>query len=93
MGEIVDQLHFRQPQVSKHLRVLSEAGIVVSEPVAQKRIYKLQAKPFQELDAWLNDYRKMWEERLDRLEAYLEDVQQGGITHGKRRKHGRKSGR
>lgn len=76
VGEIAARLGLRQPQVSKHLRVLSEAGFVEVHPAAQQRIYQLRPEPFHELDAWLASYRHVWDARLDRLEAYLRDVQQ-----------------
>lgn len=76
VGEIAEQLGLRQPQVSKHLRVLSDAGVVEVHPVAQQRIYHLRPQPFHELDAWLASYRHLWDARFDRLETYLRDVQQ-----------------
>lgn len=85
VGAIVDKLHLRQPAVSKHLHVLSEAGLVEAHADAQKRIYSLQTKPLQELDAWLEGYRTMWEARLDRLDDYLSKLQEGEIRHGKRK--------
>jgi DNA-binding transcriptional ArsR family regulator len=75
VGEIADRLQIRQPQVSKHLRVLSEAGFVEVHPVAQQRIYQLRAQPFHELDLWLESYRQVWNARFDRLGTYLQDVQ------------------
>jgi len=75
VGEIAEQLGIRQPQVSKHLRVLSNAGVVEAHPVAQQRIYQLRAQPFHELDAWLESYRHIWDARFDRLEAYLRAAQ------------------
>ncbi|MGH2523849.1 MAG: ArsR/SmtB family transcription factor, partial [Anaerolineales bacterium] len=57
VGEIAARLQLRQPQVSKHLRVLSEAGLVEVHPAAQQRIYRLRTEPFQALDAWLESYR------------------------------------
>ena len=75
VGEIADRLRIRQPQVSKHLRVLSEAGFVEVHPLAQQRIYQLRPQPFHELDAWLGSYRHVWDARFDRLDAYLRDVQ------------------
>jgi DNA-binding transcriptional ArsR family regulator len=78
VGEIVEQLGLHQPQVSKHLRVLTEAGLVEVEQVAQRRIYKLRAQPFQELDNWLDSFRRLWEERLDNLEEYLREIQNNG---------------
>ncbi|MFC4617618.1 ArsR/SmtB family transcription factor [Camelliibacillus cellulosilyticus] len=71
VGEIADRLRLRQPQVSKHLRVLNEAEIVQVNAVANRRIYKLQPEPFQELDIWLESFRQIWDKRLDRLDDYL----------------------
>ncbi len=75
VGEIVEQLQLPQPQVSKHLRVLVEAGLVEVQPMAQRRIYRLRAQPFQELDEWLESFRRVWDERFDRLEEYLQQLQ------------------
>ncbi|MGO4180891.1 metalloregulator ArsR/SmtB family transcription factor [Paenibacillus sp. MCAF9] len=75
VGEIAERLGLRQPQASKHLRVLSEAGIVEVQAIANRRIYKLRPDPFKELDAWLESYRRMWEERYDRLDDYLLELQ------------------
>ena len=75
VGEIADKLNLNQPQTSKHLRVLSEAGLVEVKPIANRRIYKLRPEPFQELDKWLDSYRRMWESRMDRLDDYLNLVQ------------------
>lgn len=72
VGEIAEKLALRQPQTSKHLRVLSDAGIVEVRAVANRRIYKLRHEPFEELDNWLLTFQRIWEERLDRLENYLE---------------------
>ncbi|HSX09530.1 MAG TPA: metalloregulator ArsR/SmtB family transcription factor [Candidatus Saccharimonadales bacterium] len=71
VGELADTLHIRQPQVSKHLKVLADAGIVEVRPQANQRIYELSPKKFQEIDNWLNKYRKLWEKRLDVLEDVL----------------------
>ncbi len=75
VGEIAERLRLRQPQVSKHLRVLSDAGFVEVHPVAQQRIYQLRPQPFHELDEWLEPYRHVWDARFDRLDTYLHDVQ------------------
>nr|WP_256488393.1 metalloregulator ArsR/SmtB family transcription factor [Deinococcus sp. HSC-46F16] len=80
VGEIAARLQLRQPQASKHLRVLSEAGFVAVQPVANRRIYTLRAEPFQDLDEWLETYRQLWEGRFDRLGDYLHQLQQGGDT-------------
>ncbi len=76
VGEIVEQLGLRQPQVSKHLRVLVEAGLVEVERDAQRRIYRVRPQPFQELDGWLAPFRQTWEERFDRLDHYLREIQE-----------------
>lgn len=73
VNEIVDRLHLRQPQVSKHLKVLSDAGVVAIYPEKNKRIYALKPGPFKDLDRWLEKYRTMWEDRFDRLDALLQD--------------------
>ncbi len=76
VGEIAKRLVLRQPQVSKHLRVLSKAGLVEVHPVAQQRIYQLQPKPFEELDSWLETFRRIWETRLDNLDEYLQELKE-----------------
>jgi len=76
VGEIAQRLRLRQPQVSKHLRVLTEAGLVEARPVAQQRIYHLQAKPFEELDSWLETFRRFWETRFDTLDNYLQKLKE-----------------
>ncbi|SEG72019.1 helix-turn-helix transcriptional regulator [Paenibacillus sp. UNC499MF] len=75
VGDIAERLLLRQPQASKHLRVLSEAGLVKAQVDANRRIYSLQPEPFQELDEWLERYRVIWEERFDRLDDYLQKLQ------------------
>ena len=83
VGEIAVRLRLRQPQVSKHLRVLSDAGLVEVHPVAQQRIYSLRAEPFNELDAWLERYRRTVDERFDRLDDILrEQKEKGEKDHG-----------
>lgn len=80
VGEIADRLKIRQPQASKHLRVLHDAGFVEVQPIMNRRIYKLRAEPFKELDAWLDSYRHVWDERFDRLEDYLQDLQKRDVN-------------
>ena|SRR5579872_376 len=72
VGELADTLHIRQPQVSKHLKVLADAGIVDVRPQANQRIYELSPKKFQEIDAWLDKYRSLWNQRFDALEKVLQ---------------------
>lgn len=74
VGEIAHRLGLRQPQASKHLRVLREAGLVEVYPDAQRRFYALQPEPLRELDAWLEPYRRYWSDRLDALERHLETM-------------------
>src|SRR6478672_4084483 len=71
VGALVDQLGSSQPLVSKHLRVLREAGLVEARVDGQRRLYRLRPEPLVELDAWLEPYRQMWRTSLDRLEAHL----------------------
>lgn len=73
VNEIVHALNIGQPQVSRHLRILSEAGLVRSRNKAQQRIYSLEAQPFQELDEWFDSFSILWEERLDNFEDYMLD--------------------
>src|ERR1700722_13956707 len=71
VNEVARLLKFNQPQASKHLRALAQAGLVRVRPAAQKRIYALDAKPFLELEDWVNSFQPVWNERLDNLEDYL----------------------
>ena len=75
VGEITERLGLQQPQVSKHLKVLSEADIVEVQPEANRRIYKLRREPFQELEDWVQSFHRLWEERFDRLGDYLLELQ------------------
>ena len=74
VGEVVDALDIRQPQVSKHLNVLSEAGIVESEALARRRIYHLRAERFAEIDRWVDSFERVWDARLDSLGRYLDEL-------------------
>ncbi|MDI4643909.1 ArsR/SmtB family transcription factor [Cohnella hashimotonis] len=78
VGDIAERLAMGQPQASKHLRVLSDAGLVESQPAANKRMYKLRQEPLQEIDEWLSAFRTSWEARLDRLDALLAEMQSKG---------------
>lgn len=71
VGELVERLRLSQPAVSKHLRVLREAGMVVARAERQQRIYRLEPGPLQELDEWLEPYRSHWSGALDRLDGHL----------------------
>jgi DNA-binding transcriptional ArsR family regulator len=72
VGELVDQLGLSQPGVSKHLRVLREAGLVAVRRDAQRRWYELRPEPLEEIDDWLEPYRQLWTDRLDALERHLD---------------------
>ena len=72
VGELVEQLAVSQPAVSKHLRVLREAGLVEVRADAQRRLYRVRTEPLQAIDAWLAPFRRLWESRLDALERHLD---------------------
>jgi DNA-binding transcriptional ArsR family regulator len=72
VNDIVEEAGIHQSGVSRHLRILHEAGFVSMRPDGQRRLYSLRAEPFRELDKWLGQYRRLWEARLDRLGAALE---------------------
>jgi DNA-binding transcriptional ArsR family regulator len=71
VGALVTALTLSQPAVSKHLRVLRDAGLVESRVDAQRRLYRIRPAPLQELDAWLDPYRRMWAASLDDLDRHL----------------------
>jgi DNA-binding transcriptional ArsR family regulator len=71
VGEIERQLHLPQPAVSKHLRVLRDAGFVEATVDAQRRLYRLRPEPLQEVDAWLAPFRRFWSAHVDALERHL----------------------
>ena len=73
VGELVGPLNLSQPGVSKHLRVLREAGLVEVRPDGRQRWYRLRAQPLAEVDEWLEPYREHWSGRLDALERHLEE--------------------
>ncbi|MFS0553199.1 ArsR/SmtB family transcription factor [Brevibacillus sp. 179-C9.3 HS] len=75
VGEIADRLGIRQPQASKHLKVLSDNGIVEVKAEANRRIYKLQPEPFQALDSWVRSFQRVMEDRFDQLDDYLRELQ------------------
>jgi DNA-binding transcriptional ArsR family regulator len=72
VNELVHALNITQPLVSKHLRVLREAGLVSCTTAAQQRIYRIEARPLRDLDAWLARYRQLWIDHLDALEHHLD---------------------
>ncbi len=74
VGELVELLGLSQPGVSRHLRLLREAGLVRVRPEGQRRWYELEPAPLAELDEWLEPYRRLWDSRLDRLERHLNEM-------------------
>src|SRR4051794_39960708 len=72
VGELVDALSISQPGVSKHLKVLRDAGLVSVRVDAQRRVYGVDAGPLMELDVWLAPYRRLWNSHLDALERHLD---------------------
>jgi DNA-binding transcriptional ArsR family regulator len=89
VGEIERQLRMPQPTVSKHLRVLREAGFVESRVDAQRRLYRLKPERFQEVDDWLAQFRRFWSERVDALERHLDRMEHLVPKKGKTRKRRR----
>src|SRR6266571_9410328 len=85
VGEIERRLRMPQPTVSKHLRVLREAGFVESTVDAQRRLYRLKPGPLQEVDAWLAPFRRFWSAHLDALERHLDRMGQDQATPTKRK--------
>ena len=83
VGEIERRLRMPQPTVSKHLRVLREAGFVEASVDAQRRLYRLNPEPLQEVDAWLNSFRRFWSAHVDALERHLDRVDSPSSTKRK----------
>jgi DNA-binding transcriptional ArsR family regulator len=81
VGDIVDRMEIQQSGVSRHLRILAEAGIVQMRPDGQKRLYSLRREAFEQLDAWVGEYRRHWDARLDRLGVALERRKAAAKAH------------
>jgi len=77
VGDLVDALRVSQPAVSKHLRVLREAGLVEARVDAQRRVYRVRSEPLRLMDDWLAPYRAMWASHLDALESHLDEMDSG----------------
>jgi DNA-binding transcriptional ArsR family regulator len=86
VGEIERRLRLTQPTVSKHLRVLREAGFVESTVDAQRRLYRLKPEPLQDVDAWLAPFRRFWSAHVDALERHLDRMDQSTPTKSKKRR-------
>jgi DNA-binding transcriptional ArsR family regulator len=80
VGDIERRLRMSQPTVSKHLRVLREAGVVEATIDAQRRVYRVNPKPLQEVDAWLAPFRQLWSTHLDALERHLDRLHRSAST-------------
>jgi DNA-binding transcriptional ArsR family regulator len=76
VGELVDALSVSQPTMSKHLKVLRNAGFVSCRVAAQQRIYSIESRPFERLDEWLDPYRRLWTRHLDALERHLDNQEE-----------------
>lgn len=85
VNELVELTGARQPQVSKHLKVLKEVGLVTVRVVAQQRLYKLNPHNLKPIHDWVKPFEVMWNERLDRLDDYLQALQQGEANDGKKK--------
>jgi DNA-binding transcriptional ArsR family regulator len=85
VGDIEDRLKMPQPSVSKHLRVLREAGFVESRVDAQRRLYRIRPEPLMEVDTWLAPFRRFWSVHVDALERHLDRVDQSPRRKGKKR--------
>jgi DNA-binding transcriptional ArsR family regulator len=85
VGEIERRLRMSQPMVSKHLRVLRDAGFVESMVDAQRRVYRLRPEPFQEMDAWLAQFRRFWSAHVDALERHLDRMNASTPTKAKKK--------
>jgi DNA-binding transcriptional ArsR family regulator len=83
VNDIVDRMNIHQSGVSRHLRILSDAGFVRVRPEGPRRLYSLRPEPFRELDAWVGGYRNLWEGRLDKLGEVLERKQKARAAKAK----------
>jgi DNA-binding transcriptional ArsR family regulator len=86
VGELMHRLRLPQPSVSKHLKVLREGGFVEARVEAQRRVYRLNPKPLQEVDAWLAPFRHFWSKHVDALEQHLDRMEKASSVKGKERK-------
>ena len=85
VGELMHQLRLPQPSVSKHLKVLREGGFVESRVEAQRRVYRINPKPFQEVDEWLAPFRRLWSKHVDALEQHLERMEKAAAVKGRKK--------
>lgn len=86
VNDIGERLHLAQPQVSKHLRVLKDAGLVDVQPLAQQRLYELRPQPLRRLHGWLERYRRIWEESFEQLDEVVEELEKKERAHERSRR-------
>jgi DNA-binding transcriptional ArsR family regulator len=86
VNDIGERLRLNQPQVSKHLRVLKEAGLVDVQPRAQQRLYELRAQRLRQLHDWLERYRQVWDARFEQLDEIIEELKAKETAHGRNAK-------
>ncbi len=85
VSELMQQLHLPQPSVSKHLKVLRDSGFVESRAIAQRRVYRLNPKPLQDVDAWLEPFRIFWSKHVDALERHLDVMAKQSSKKGRKK--------
>ena len=85
VGELMEQLRLPQPSVSKHLKVLRDSGFVESRVEAQRRVYRLNPRPLQEVDEWLEPFRRFWSKHVDALERHRDRMEKAAATKGKKK--------
>jgi DNA-binding transcriptional ArsR family regulator len=86
VNDISGQLQLNQPQVSKHLRVLKQAGLVDVQPRAQQRLYEVRADSLRQLHEWLERYRQFWDARFEDLDELIEDIKKKETSHARKRR-------
>lgn len=86
VNDIGERLQLNQPQVSKHLRVLKEAGLVDVQPRAQQRLYELRAQPLRDLHDWLERYRQVWDARFEELDVIIDELKRKEKAHDRRKR-------
>ena len=86
VNELVDLVELPQPQISKHLRVLREVGLVTSRDDGRQRMYQLEGQPLREIYAWVKQYERLWEERFEALDEVLDELKQEEARHDQRRR-------
>ena len=86
VNDIGERLRLNQPQVSKHLRVLKQAGLVDVRPRAQQRLYELRAQGLRQLHDWLERYRQLWDARFEELDELIEELKRKEATDGRKRR-------